>query len=87
MLGLAIGAIFVRSLTVYLLRRGTLDQLVFLEHGAHYAIGALGFIMLYSIIRHVPELVTGLVGVVLIGLSVASSIKDRKRLAADTAGP
>lgn len=77
MLGLAIGAMFVRSLTVFLLRRGTLDEFVFLEHGAHYAIGALGLIMLFSIIEHVPELVTGLVGVVLIGLSMYSSIKDK----------
>jgi hypothetical protein len=87
MLGLAIGAMFVRSLTVYLLRRGTLDEFVFLEHGAHYAIGALGLIMLYSIMQHVPELVTGLVGVVLIGLSVVSSIKYRKQEPASTARP
>ncbi len=78
MLGLAIGAMFVRSLTVFLLRRGTLDKFVFLEHGAHYAIGALGLIMLYSIMQHVSELVTGLVGVTLIGLSVYSSIKDKR---------
>lgn len=77
MLGLAIGAMFVRSLTVFLLRRGTLDKFVFLEHGAHYAIGALGLIMLISIVIHVPELVTGLIGVVLIGLSVYSSIQRR----------
>ncbi|OHC75353.1 MAG: hypothetical protein A3G18_03950 [Rhodospirillales bacterium RIFCSPLOWO2_12_FULL_58_28] len=81
MLGLAIGAIFVRSLTVFLLRKGMLDEFVFLEHGAHYAIGALGLIMLYSITAHVPELVTGLVGVALIALSVISSISDRKRSA------
>lgn len=37
MLGLAIGAMFVRSLTVYLVEKGTLDEYVFLEHGAHYA--------------------------------------------------
>lgn len=75
MLGLAIGAMFVRSLTVYLLRRGTLDAFIYLEHGAHYAIGALGLIMMYSIVQHVPELVTGLVGVTLIGLSVYSSMR------------
>lgn len=78
-LGLAIGAMFVRSLTVFLLRNGALDEFVYLEHGAHYAIGALGAIMIVSINMHVPELVTGLVGVVLIGLSVMSSIRERKR--------
>ncbi|MFD6308027.1 DUF475 domain-containing protein, partial [Streptomyces sp. NPDC060223] len=39
-LGLGIGAMYVRSLTVYLVRQGTLDDYVYLEHGAHYAIGA-----------------------------------------------
>ncbi len=74
MLGLAIGAMFVRSLTVYLVRQGTLDEYVFLEHGAHYAIGTLAAIMLVSMKYHIPEVVTGLVGAVLIGLSVYSSI-------------
>lgn len=79
MLGLAIGAMFVRSLTVYLVRQGTLDEYVFLEHGAHYAIGVLAGIMLMSITRHIPEVVTGLVGAALIGLSVMSSIRYKKR--------
>ncbi len=79
MLGLAIGAMFVRSLTVYLVRQGTLDEYVFLEHGAHYAIGVLAGIMLMSITRHIPEVITGLVGAALIGLSVISSIRYKKQ--------
>ena len=79
MLGLAIGAMFVRSLTVYLVRRGTLDEYVFLEHGAHYAIGSLAAIMLVSMVHHISEVVTGLVGAVLIGLSVFSSILYRRK--------
>jgi len=75
MLGLAIGAMFVRSLTIYLVRQGTLDQYVFLEHGAHYAIGALASIMLIGMNHEIPEIVTGLVGAVLISLSVYSSIQ------------
>jgi hypothetical protein len=78
MLGLAIGAMFVRSLTVYLVRQGTLDEYVFLEHGAHYAIGVLAGIMLISMSRHIPEVITGLVGALLIGLSVYSSIRYKK---------
>ena len=62
MLGLAIGAMFVRSMTVYLVRQGTLDEFVYLEHGAHYAIGILAVIMLVSMHMHVPELITGGVG-------------------------
>ncbi len=79
MLGLAIGAMFVRSLTVYLVRKGTLDEYVFLEHGAHYAIGSLAAIMLISMTYHISEVVTGLVGAVLIGLSVFSSILYRRK--------
>jgi len=74
MLGLMVGAMFVRSLTVYLVHRGTLDAYVYLEHGAHYGIGALAVIMLVSISYHVPELVTGLIGVTFIGLSLWSSV-------------
>lgn len=79
MLGLAIGAMFVRSLTVYLVRKGSLDEYVFLEHGAHYAIGSLAAIMLISMTHHISEVVTGLVGAVLIGLSVVSSIFYRRK--------
>jgi hypothetical protein len=79
MLGLAIGAMFVRSLTVYLVEKGTLDQFVYLEHGAHYAIGILALIMLASMKFHVPELVTGLAGVAFIGASVWSSIRYRRK--------
>ncbi len=79
MLGLAIGAMFVRSLTVFLVNKGTLDQYVFLEHGAHYAIGVLAGIMLISLRYHVSEVVTGSIGAVLIVLSVISSIRYNKK--------
>lgn len=78
MLGLAVGAMFVRSLTVYLVRKGTLDEYIFLEHGAHYAIGILAFIMLLSLKVHVPEIVTGLSGAALIAFSVYSSILHKR---------
>jgi hypothetical protein len=77
MLGLAIGAMFVRAMTVYLVRQGTLDKYVYLEHGAHYAIGILALIMFASIKYHIPELFTGLVGVSFIFASLWSSIKYR----------
>lgn len=79
MIGLAIGAMFVRSMTVYLVNKGTLDEFVFLEHGAHYAIGALAIIMLVGIQYHVSEVITGLIGAALIGASVVSSIRYRRR--------
>ncbi len=79
MLGLAIGAMFVRSLTVFLVKKGTLDEFVFLEHGAHYAIGILALIMLASMKFHIPEIFTGLVGVAFILASLWSSIRYRRK--------
>ncbi|MBJ9954676.1 MULTISPECIES: DUF475 domain-containing protein [unclassified Acinetobacter] len=81
MLGLAIGAMFVRSMTIYLVDKGTLDAYVYLEHGAHYAIGALAFIMIASGTGlHVPEVVTGLIGVAFIVWAVIASIQYNKRI-------
>lgn len=74
-LGLGIGAMFVRSMTVYLVKQGTLSQFRYLEHGAFYAIIALASIMFASTLVHISEAVTGLIGAALIGLSLWSSIK------------
>ena len=78
MLGLAIGAMFVRSTTVYLVKQGTLDEYVYLEHGAHYAIGILALIMFITMKFHVPEIITGLIGIAFIAASVWSSLHYRK---------
>ncbi|MDT9698468.1 DUF475 domain-containing protein [Streptomyces sp. P17] len=81
-LGLGIGAMYVRSLTVYLVRQGTLDDYVYLEHGAHYAIGALAAILLITIQYEISELITGSIGVILIGWSFLSSVRRNRALAA-----
>jgi hypothetical protein len=73
---------FIRSLTVFLVKRGTLDEYVYLEHGAHYAIGTLAMIMFVSISQEVPEALTGTIGVAFIIASLASSIAYRRRQAA-----
>jgi hypothetical protein len=85
MLGLAVGAMFVRSMTVHLVRRGTLEEYIYLEHGAHYAIGALAIIMLTSAVLHIPEWITGLIGVAFIALALMSSVMHKKRLAQNSA--
>ncbi len=82
-LGLGIGAMYIRSLTVFLVRKGTLDDYVYLEHGAHYAIGALAVILLITIKYEINEVITGLVGIVLIGASYWSSVVRNRRLAAE----
>ncbi|MGH3353553.1 MAG: DUF475 domain-containing protein [Nocardioides sp.] len=81
MVGLGVGAMYIRSITVYLVRKGTLNEYVFLEHGAHWAIGALAVIMLVTIDPdiHIHEIVTGLIGVVFIGAAVASSLVFKRR--------
>jgi hypothetical protein len=79
MLGLAIGAMFVRSLTVFLVHKGTLEEYVYLEHGAHYAIGILALIMLASVQYHIPEWFTGLSGVAFIAVSLWSSVRHKRQ--------
>ena len=74
-----IGAMAVRSLTVFMVRKGTLDEFVHLEHGAHWAIGALAIILLVSITVHVNEIITGLIGLVFIGTAFWTSILYRRK--------
>ncbi|MDB5163058.1 MAG: hypothetical protein JWO54_650 [Candidatus Saccharibacteria bacterium] len=77
-----IGAMFVRSITVYLVRQGSLGKFAYLEHGAHWAIGALAAILLLSIGYHVNEIITGLIGVVFIAAAFISSLIRNKHKAA-----
>lgn len=79
MIGLGVGAMFVRSLTILLVDKGTLSEYRFLEHGAFYAIGALALIMFTGTTQHIPEVFTGLIGVLLIVLSLLSSILYNKK--------
>ena len=79
-IGLSIGAMFVRSLTIMLVEKKTLAQFRYLEHGAHWAIGALALIMLISTVKEVPEVITGLIGVGFIAAALVSSIKYNKKL-------
>lgn len=78
-LGLSVGAIFVRSITIHLVQTGTLNQYRYLEHGAFWAIIVLGGIMLFSAKFHIPETITGLLGATLIGLSFWWSVRHNRR--------
>ena len=80
-----IGAMFVRSITIYLVRTGSLAEYRYLEHGAHWAIGALAVILFVSIEYHINEVVTGLIGVAFIGAAFLTSIAaNRRERAAET---
>lgn len=73
--GLGIGAFFVRSLTVYMVREKTLDTLKYLEHGAHWAIFGLAVSMFVSLLTEVPEFVTGTIGIVFVLAAYWSSVR------------
>ncbi len=78
-IGLAIGAVFVRSLTIMFVEKETLEEFIYLEHGAHWAIGILATLMFISTVKSVPEVVTGLSGLFLIVASLISSINYKKK--------
>lgn len=74
-LGLGVGAVWVRSLTVFMVRRGTLKIYRYLEHGAHYAILVLAAALLGSLFMYVPDAVTGIVGLGFIAASFIASVQ------------
>ncbi|WP_410497735.1 DUF475 domain-containing protein [Chitinibacter sp. S2-10] len=80
-IGLGIGAMFVRSFTLMLVEKETLNAFKYLEHGAFWAIGALAMVMLLAARFHIPEAITGGVAAVLIIIAAMHSwlIRDRVR--------
>ncbi len=76
--GLGIGALFVRTFTIALVRAKTLEALPYLEHGAHWAIFGLALAMLANMFVHVPEVITGLVGLVFVALAYYSSRREMR---------
>lgn len=78
MVGLGIGAYFVRAITLHFVRRNTLSELVYLEHGAHWAILGLSVAMLANLVAHVPETFTGLIGLGFVLLAYYTSLREGK---------
>src|SRR5690606_32261063 len=78
-IGLGIGAMYVRSMTIMLVEKKTLTQYRYLEHGAFYAILILSVIMYVQTLYHIPEVITGLGGAGLIGLALWSSIRHNRQ--------
>ncbi|MDD5052494.1 MAG: DUF475 domain-containing protein [Sulfuricurvum sp.] len=78
MIGLGVGAMFVRSITLYFVEHKTLSEFRYLEHGAHYAIGILAIIMLIKITTPVDEVVTGTIGIGLISIAFLHSLWENK---------
>lgn len=78
-IGLGIGAMFVRSLTIMLVEKETLASYRYLEHGAFYAIIALAVMMFLNAVMHIPEVVTGLIGSGFIVWAFYDSIRYNRR--------
>lgn len=83
-IGLGIGAMFVRSLTILMVEKGTLNTYKYLEHGAFYAVAALATIMFLNTVFHIPEWATGTIGATFILFSIYSSVKDKRKEITET---
>lgn len=81
MIGLAIGAMFVRSLTIFFVEQKTLKEYAYLSSGAHYAILALAAIMLISVKYHISEIITGCIGLICVGGAFLASVIENKKTA------
>ncbi len=77
--GLGAGAVWVRAMTVHIVRVGALTKYRFLEQGAHWAIAFLGGIMFLKL-YHVepPQWVVGSLGLIVIGLAILWSGRRHK---------
>ncbi len=71
--GLGVGAVWVRSMTIHIVRHNTLLKYRYLDHGAHYAIGALAAMLLLGIRYDINQAVTGTIGILIIGFAFYSS--------------
>ncbi|RKQ63375.1 hypothetical protein C7457_0246 [Thermovibrio guaymasensis] len=78
--GLSVGAFILRSLTIYFVESGKLKELPYLEHGAHWGIGALGIMMLIELFYSIPEPVISSLALLFILSSLYSSVKRTKPL-------
>ncbi len=79
MVGLGIGALWVRSMTIHLVETDTLARFRYLEHGAHYAIGVLAVLLLVSASQEISELITGLLGFGIIIAALTDSIRFNRQ--------
>ena len=77
--GLAVGAMFVRSITIQLVKSGTLNEYKYLEHSAFWAILTLATIMFTSTLMHIPEIITGVLSISFIAAGYWHSVIINRR--------
>ncbi len=78
-IGLGVGALWVRSLTIFMVRKQTLQAYRYLEHGAHYTIGVLAIVLLAGLFVDIPEAIAGVLGLIIVGASISNSLGDMKK--------
>ena len=81
-LGLGVGAFWVRSFTIMMVRRGTLTVYKYLDHGAHYAILILSLSLLIGAIVKVPSALIGIscIGVILISFLASKKLNNSQKI-------
>lgn len=77
--GLGIGALWVRSLTLFMVHHKILKAYRYLEHGAYYTIGLLAAILLIGLFYEIPQAMIGAIGVLVIAASIISSRRATKK--------
>ncbi len=77
--GLGVGAVFVRSLTLLFYDTKSLANFRYLEMGAFWAIGGLALFMFASVVTHVPELAISAYGGLVIFIAFIHSVIANKR--------
>lgn len=77
--GLGVGALWVRSLTLFIVHRKVLHTYRYLEHAAHYVIGALAITLLIGLFYEIQEMYVGVIGICVIIAAVITSKKDNKK--------
>jgi uncharacterized protein len=83
MLGLGVGAMAVRSLTIYMVDRKMIEEYIYLEHGAMWSIGLLALSMLVQIFYSLPAMLITSFAILPITLAFIHSIYRNKKLLID----
>lgn len=77
-IGLGIGALYVRELTLWILDHGVMESYQYLEHGAFWAIGLLGLSMFVGLGVEIPEALLGTASAAVLGLALWTSPKKEE---------
>jgi len=73
MIGLGVGAMAVRSLTLLMVDKKTIDEFIYLEHGAMWSIGLLSVIMSTQLYIDIPEWIIVTVAILPIAIAFIHS--------------